>query len=240
MKATAMLASLLPTASCWTVQPQRCSPDGLASQSNRRAFLSGLGFTAALAIPSSPAWAGACQGKDGPCKAEKYATGTKAERGTLFVPYKTVEQITAEVKEQVFTRLSAAYREKDWQSVGAQYTPGATIVDATVKSIKPVFLKGSEAADHFSAAPAVMEPKLILISCTAEGEDIAHAIYSFEYTGGRYRGAMKLVFTDAGGWKVDEDVFPLDDGRANAMIQPKRDEWGHVWMGLDPARKPKA
>ena len=48
-------------------------------------------------------------------------------------------------------------------------------------------------------------------------------------------GRLQRVVRQAGVWRIDEDVFPLDNGKLYAMIKPQRDlVAGKVFMSLDP------
>ena len=71
----------------------------------------------------------------------------------------------------------------------------------------------------------------------------AHVQYTVETAGKKpFRGIMRLQKTtdrrtvSPGGWMIDEDVFPLENGKIYGMIKPQRDLLsGKVFMQLDPA-----
>ena len=149
----------------------------------------------------------------------------------------------AEIQETVYAKLSNALTKQDWAAVTSLYLPEATVVDASGAG-KPMFVRGSDAGQHFQSL-AYETPRVALgasvFSCVLEDTafkksgtpKVVHAIYGLEATNvGRYQGSMRLIET-ADGWKIAEDVFPTNKPKAYAMLQPKRDSYGHVYLQLD-------
>ena len=57
-----------------------------------------------------------------------------------------------------------------------------------------------------------------------------------------YRGIIRVQKTtdrltvSPGGWKIDEDVFPLEAPKAIALMQPRRNEFGERYLEFESGR----
>ena len=141
-----------------------------------------------------------------------------------------------DLKTNMYGPYAAALARGDWTAVGKFYLPTATLVDATTKG--PVsFVAGSNVGSHL-AARGLAKPSFSVGSVVLEGEqqDVAHVAYILEAEGAKpYQGLQRVVRQASGEWRVDEDVYPLENGKVYAMIQPQRDLLaGRVFMALDP------
>lgn len=173
------------------------------------------------------------------------AGASKVASGFVQVPAAVVT--AAQVKKEVFEPLERALASKDWSAAASFYLPDAAVVDGTARPI--AFLKGSDVKGHFASTMADGVVSLDVSKCTLEGDAFelsttAHVIYNLERAGVKYQGLMRLQKTtdrltvDPGGWKIDEDVYPLDKGSIYALVQPQR-AGPNVFMSLDPKVKAK-
>lgn len=64
--------------------------------------------------------------------------------------------------------------------------------------------------------------------------NVLHTQYTLSYDGGRLSGYRRLVSTPEG-WKIDRELFPLENAKAYSLLQPKRDYLGNVVMELSLA-----
>ena len=186
----------------------------------RRAAL-GAGFAAAIAVP--PAFAST-------------AGALKVASGYVELPKPAVT--IAKLKAELYAPYSDALTRGDWKAVGSYYLPTATLVEGA-KGASPKFVEGSNVGSHF-AGRGLTKPSLVVANVVLEGDDqtIAHVTYNFEPAAGAkpYQGLQRIVRGKDGSWKIDEDVFPLENGKVYGMIKPQRDLLsGKVFMALDPA-----
>jgi hypothetical protein len=190
-----------------------------------RRFAVGAGLAAALpALPASANNEGAA----------KYASG--------YVPPPSPFATVAELKAKLYAPYSAALAKDDYSSIGSLYAPSATLVNGVTKGQSPTFVKGSDIAQHF-AGRGLSKASLSVGNVFLEGEtqDIAHVAYVFESKPGAkpIAGQQRAVRKD-GVWQIDEDVFPLENGKVYNMLKPQRDLLaGKVFLSLDPALKLK-
>ena len=75
-----------------------------------------------------------------------------------------------------------------------------------------------------------------------EGEflDVAHVTYNLESAPGAkpISGLQRAVRDQEGKWRIDEDVFPLENGKVYGMLKPQRNLLtGKVFLALDSALK---
>ena len=114
----------------------------------------------------------------------------------------------------------AAYASKDWAKLAGIYTAEADLLDGFAG--KPAAVHGSAAAADRFAKSGLTNIASKVVSVAAEGEKIAHVGYQLEYDGG-YSRAQITVYDTADGWKIDEQVLPLESPRTYAALVPKRD-----------------
>jgi hypothetical protein len=63
---------------------------------------------------------------------------------------------------------------------------------------------------------------------------ILHTQFTITSSGGLSTGYCRLIATDGNsGWKIDREIYPLDNPKAYSMLQPKRDIFGNVYMQLE-------
>ena len=171
----------------------------------RRAVLSsGL----AIALPANAAPSDVLQSTSG--RAAEYASG---------FTFKPIAQIKDEVKSMLGS-WDAAYASKDWAKLAGIYTAEADLLDGFAG--KPAAVHGSAAAADRFAKSGLTNIASKVVSVAAEGEKIAHVGYQLEYDGG-YSRAQITVYDTADGWKIDEQVLPLESPRTYAALVPKRD-----------------
>ena len=174
-----------------------------------------LGSGLAIALPANAAPSDVLQSTSG--RAAEYASG---------FTFKPIAQIKDEVKSMLGS-WDAAYASKDWAKLAAIYTAEADLLDGFAG--KPAAVHGSAAAADRFAKSGLTNIASKVVSVAAEGEKIAHVGYQLEYDGG-YSRAQITVYDTADGWKIDEQVLPLESPRTYAALVPKRDNFGHVWM----------
>ena len=199
---------------------------------SRRAVLgSGLAIVApalsgsAIALPANAAPSDVLQSTSG--RAAEYASG---------FTFKPISQIKDEVKSMLGS-WDAAYASKDWAKLAGIYTAEADLLDGFAG--KPAAVHGSAAAADRFAKSGLTNIASKIVSVAAEGEKIAHVGYQLEYDGG-YSRAQITVYDTSDGWKIDEQVLPLESPRTYAALVPKRDNFGHVWMVRRAVPNPRA
>ena len=218
-----------------------------ANIGRRAAVLSGLtaGFPAAAATARTPLPAAPRAQVDFAnfrigSKVKELATGrTPEQRATGRV------ETTTAVSADVCAPLVDALQKSDSAALRALYTPGAIVCDG-MRPGRPRVVRGPDALGSYLASlPALDEPKLTLLSLAAEGEwdltPFVHAEYLCEHSGGSRRGGWLLLRT-ADGWRIDEDIFPLEAPKILTLMQPRRNEFGERYLEFDArdARKPPA
>ena len=122
---------------------------------------------------------------------------------------------------------STSSDSRNWAKLAAVYTAEADLLDGFAG--KPAAVHGSAAAADRFKSSGLTNIASKVVSVAAEGEKIAHVGYQLEYDGG-YSRAQITVYDTADGWKIDEQVLPLESPRTYAALVPKRDNFGHVWM----------
>jgi hypothetical protein len=137
-----------------------------------------------------------------------------------YIAPKSKAEIQAELEEQIFSKPPTASK--------FDYTSDAIVVDGS-GSGKPVINKGGTGAPFISSPSTA---KLTLLKLANEGNDLAHAVYNFKSEGRSYTGSCRAINV-AGAWKIDQDLYPLDNPKAYVLLQPKRDIYGGVFMELD-------
>ena len=187
----------------------------------RRAAI-GAGLAAAVSVP--PAFAST-------------AGALKVASGYVELPKPAVT--IAKLKAELYAPYADALTRGDWAAVGKCYLPTATLVQGGAPGTSPKFVEGSNVGSHF-AGRGLTKPSLVVGTVVLEGEDqtVAHVTYNFKPTAGAkpYQGLQRVVRGKDGSWKIDEDVFPLENGKIYGMIKPQRDLLsGKVFMQLDPA-----
>ena len=184
-----------------------------------------LGSGLAIVAPALPAIAA-------PSDVLQSTSGRAAEYASGFT-FKPISQIKDEVKSML-SSWDAAYASKDWAKLAAIYTAEADLLDGFAG--KPAAVHGSAAAADRFAKSGLANIASKVVSVAAEGEKIAHVGYQLEYDGG-YSRAQITVYDTADGWKIDEQVLPLESPRTYAALVPKRDNFGHVRRA--PQRPPR-
>ena len=195
--------------------------DAPLGTSRRAVLVSGL----AIVVPAIPAIAA-------PSDVLQSTSGRAAEYASGFT-FKPIAQIKDEVKSMLGS-WDAAYASKDWAKLAATYTAEADLLDGFAG--KPAAVHGSAAAADRFAKSGLTNIASKIVSVAAEGEKIAHVGYQLEYDGG-YSRAQITVYDTADGWKIDEQVLPLESPRTYAALVPKRDNFGHVRRA--PQRPPR-
>jgi len=161
--------------------------------------------------------------------AARYASG--------YVKPKSKEELTQEAQAQFYGPFGNALAQKDQAILSNLYTSDATLIFASSKPFAT--LLGAAAIGPFVAESAPEAPLVTLTRCNGEvqydGSEtrILHTMYTCTANKGkeRYTGYCRLVAAD-GVWKVDRQIFPLEVPKAYAMLQPKRDIFGNVYMQL--------
>ena len=143
-----------------------------------------------------------------------------------YVAPKSTEEIQAELEEQIFSKPPTETK--------FTYTSDAIVVDGSASG-KPVVQKGSDVAPYVSTSGAT---KFKLLKVAKEDNDLAHVVYNLRSDSGSYTGSCRAINV-AGVWKIDQDLYPLDNPKAYVLLQPKRDIYGGVFMELDKRVKPK-
>ena len=181
-----------------------------------------VGASLAAVLPAMPAFAN----NEG---AAKYASG-------YVEPPKAADTL-ANIRATLYTPYASALAKEDYKTIGSMYAQSATVVDGTTKG--PLkFVKGDSTAAYF-AARGLSKPDLSIVSIVLEGaeQEIAHITYNVAPSPGvkPYAGLQKAVKV-GGRWVIDEDVFPLENGKVYGAIKPQRNLLsGKVFMSLDPA-----
>ena len=190
-----------------------------------RRFAIGAGLSAA-ALPTLPAVASNAG-------AAKYASG--------YVEPPKPTATVADIKLNLYTPFSSALANNDWQAVGRFYADSATLVNGVTKGVSPSFVKGADIGAHF-AGRGLSSPSISIGSIILEGEflDVAHVTYNLESAPGAkpISGLQRAVRDQEGKWRIDEDVFPLENGKVYGMLKPQRNLLtGKVFLALDSALK---
>ena len=195
----------------------------------RRAAL-GSGFAAAAGIQASSFFLprpAAASDKG----AARYASG--------YEQPKTKEELFGEAQDQVFTPLAKALLAKDGPGLAQLYSADATYIDSSIKPFEIV--KGASGIGPYVAA-RVADGLAVLKLTRCNGEftisegttRILHTQFTITSSGGLSTGYCRLIATDGNsGWKIDREIYPLDNPKAYSMLQPKRDIFGNVYMQLE-------
>jgi len=195
----------------------------------RRAAL-GSGFAAAAGIQVSSFFLprpAAASDKG----AARYASG--------YEQPKTKEELFGEAQDQVFTPLAKALLAKDGPGLAQLYSADATYIDSSIKPFEIV--KGASGIGPYVAA-RVADGLAVLKLTRCNGEftisegttRILHTQFTITSSGGLSTGYCRLIATDGNsGWKIDREIYPLDNPKAYSMLQPKRDIFGNVYMQLE-------
>jgi hypothetical protein len=195
----------------------------------RRAAL-GSGFAAAAGIQASSFFLprpAAASDKG----AARYASG--------YEQPKTKEELFGEAQDQVFTPLAKALVAKDGPGLAQLYSADATYIDSSIKPFEIV--KGASGIGPYVAA-RVADGLAVLKLTRCNGEftisegttRILHTQFTITSSGGLSTGYCRLIATDGNsGWKIDREIYPLDNPKAYSMLQPKRDIFGNVYMQLE-------
>ena len=133
----------------------------------------------------------------------------------------------AAVAADVCSPLSAA---RDAAAFRALFTSAALLCDGSGPG-RPTLVQGAaDVGAYLAAQPPLVEPRFTLLSLVPEGEyDLAtfvHAEYLCEHAGGASRGTWLLMRASDGAWRVDEAVYPLAAPKIDALLQPRRNEFG--------------
>jgi hypothetical protein len=195
----------------------------------RRAAL-GSGFAAAAGIQASSFFLprpAAASDKG----AARYASG--------YEQPKTKEELFGEAQDQVFTPLAKALVTKDGPGLAQLYSADATYIDSSIKPFEIV--KGASGIGPYVAARVADGPAVLkLTRCNGEftisegTTRILHTQFTITSSGGLSTGYCRLIATDGNsGWKIDREIYPLDNPKAYSMLQPKRDIFGNVYMQLE-------
>jgi hypothetical protein len=195
----------------------------------RRAAL-GSGFAAAAGIQASSFFLprpAAASDKG----AARYASG--------YEQPKTKEELFGEAQDQVFTPLAKALVAKDGPGLAQLYSADATYIDSSIKPFEIV--KGASGIGPYVAARVADGPAVLkLTRCNGEftisegTTRILHTQFTITSSGGLSTGYCRLIATDGNsGWKIDREIYPLDNPKAYSMLQPKRDIFGNVYMQLE-------
>ena len=195
----------------------------------RRAAL-GSGFAAAAGIQVSSFFLprpAAASDKG----AARYASG--------YEQPKTKEELFGEAQDQVFTPLAKALVAKDGPGLAQLYSADATYIDSSIKPFEIV--KGASGIGPYVAARVADGPAVLkLTRCNGEftisegTTRILHTQFTITSSGGLSTGYCRLIATDGNsGWKIDREIYPLDNPKAYSMLQPKRDIFGNVYMQLE-------
>jgi hypothetical protein len=195
----------------------------------RRAAL-GSGFAAAAGIQASSFFLprpAAASDKG----AARYASG--------YEQPKTKEELFGEAQDQVFTPLAKALLAKDGPGLAQLYSADATYIDSSIKPFEIV--KGASGIGPYVAARVADGPAVLkLTRCNGEftisegTTRILHTQFTITSSGGLSTGYCRLIATDGNsGWKIDREIYPLDNPKAYSMLQPKRDIFGNVYMQLE-------
>jgi len=165
---------------------------------------------------------------------EALARTTTASVASGYVAQKSPAEVKAEVKATFVDPFVAAYTKGDWDALSSLYIPDAIIVDGTTRQLTNV--RGADIGAYLSKTPLV-DVGLTIVKLTPEVEydggelQTIHTQIDFTHAGGRFRVYRRLVKVDAG-WKVAAELYPLDAPKAYALLKPKRDVFGNVYMTL--------
>lgn len=163
-------------------------------------------------------------------KVKELATGRTSEQRA-----EAKLQTSAAIQSDVCAALREALQKRDASSLSAVYTPGAILCDGSVAG-PPRIVRGADAVGAYLASqPPLEDPKLTVLSTVPEGEWDLTPFIHVEYRRGSSRGAWLLMRT-ASGWRIDEDVFPLEAPKAIALMQPRRNEFGERYLEFESGR----
>lgn len=163
--------------------------------------------------------------------AARYASG--------YEQPKTKEELFGEAQDQVFTPLAKALAAKDGPGLAQLYLADAKYIDSSIKPFEIV--KGASGIGSYVAARVADGPTALkLTRCNGEftmsegSTRILHTQFTITSSSRLSTGYCRLIATDGNsGWKIDREIYPLDNPKAYSMLQPKRDIFGNVYMQLE-------
>ena len=201
-----------------------CARDvqALKSPTTGRRAAVGTGLTAVLG-GSLPAFA-----KDSTAKA--LASGYEVQKSNA--------QLKFEAAAKVFDPFESALAKRDASAMASLYTSDAKLIDGTKKPLATV--EGASSIGEYLAQAGLGNPQIGISKLVGERNydgssiKVIHTQYTFEADGGvKFSGYCRLVAADGASWKIDREAFPLEAGKIYAMLKPKRDVLGNVYMQVE-------
>lgn len=191
---------------------------------NRRSILAAAAFSTTMPAPAVNA---------------KDSVAASIASGYVQVP--PLSDTLAQIQAEIVDVLENTLQKKDFTAAADLYMPSAKIVDGVSKP--SAFVMGSNAKELLASFGGVTSFRTNKITLDGEPFELvttAHVQYTVERPGVKtYQGILRVQKTtdrltvNPGGWKIDQDVFPLDAPKIYAMIQPVR-KGTNVFMELDP------
>ena len=167
------------------------------------------------------------------------AKNRAAEFASGFELTRSVDELTAEAQADVWKPFVAAWKLGDASAVSALFTADATVVDCHGKN-KKILVGATEIGSYFAASPASAATRVTLRSLVPESEydgsatKVLHTQYLLATEGGALADGYARLVKAKGEpkWQFDRQLYPLQSGKASAMLQPKRDVLGRVYMEM--------